>query len=175
MATVENGVGSCRRSHGNSDARHLENDIKPNQIPQTYRRELFGNFVQSEKGEKGIEGLRVGRCKENIRRVDGKEEGSLVCQVLILEHFSREVVESFGGKDEEGVAEEDGGELETGDKADDGIVLLQPVEANGKGADQERVEGEESQICFKSVTVVGYVQEMSTIPPDESMNKQKLR
>ena len=75
-----------------------------------------------------------------------------------------------GGND--GGAGNSGG---SGDEADDGVVLLQPVEADGKGADQERVEGEESQIRFKSVTVVGYVQEMSTIPPDESMNKQKLR
>ena len=92
---------------------------------------------------------------------------SLVCQILVLEHLSGEVVESFGGEDEEGVAEEDGGELEAGYEADDGVVLLQPVEANCKGANQERVEGKESQVGFKSVAVVGNVQEMSAVPPEE--------
>ena len=58
------------------------------------------------------------------------------------------------------------GEFEAGDEADYGVVLLQPVEANCKGAHQERVEGEESKIGFKSVAMVGYVQEMSTVPPE---------
>ena len=47
------------------------------------------------------------------------------------------------------------------------------MEANCKGADQERVEGEECEICLKSVAMVGYVQEVGTVPPDVSIMSAK--
>ena len=47
------------------------------------------------------------------------------------------------------------------------------MEANCKGADQERVEGEECEICLKSVAMVGYVQEVGTVPPDMGIMSAK--
>ena len=40
------------------------------------------------------------------------------------------------------------------------------METNCKGANQERVEREERQVCFKSVTMVGNVEEVGPVPPD---------
>ena len=135
---------------------------------RTYRWELLWNFVESEKGEECIKGLGVGSSKEYVGWVDRKEEGGLVRQVLVLEHFSGKVVQGLSGEDEEGVAEEDCRELEACDKADDGVVLLQPVEADCKSANEEGVEGEERQVGLKRVAVVGNVQKVSTVPPEVS-------
>ena len=79
------------------------------------------------------------------------------------------------GEDEEGVAEEDCRELEACDKADDGVVLLQPVEADCKSANEEGVEGEERQVGLKRVAVVGNVQKVSTVPPEVSYRVKATR